>query len=75
VKVGRSYQRFALQATVLGLKHAFLNQAVEVPEFRSQLATLLGIGENRPNLLVRFGYSAAMPRSMRRPLVDVMVAA
>jgi hypothetical protein len=75
VKAGRSYQRFALQATVLGLKHAFLNQAVEVPEVRSQLAALLGIGENRPNLLVRFGYGAAMPRAMRRPVADVMVAA
>jgi hypothetical protein len=72
IQAGRSYQRFALQATTLGLKHAFLNQAVEVPEVRSQLAALLGIGDKRPNLLVRFGKGPTMPRSMRRPLVDVI---
>jgi hypothetical protein len=33
---GRAYQRFALQATVDGLKHAFVNQAVEVPDVRRE---------------------------------------
>jgi hypothetical protein len=74
VKAGRSYQRFALKATGLGLKHAFLNQAVEVPEQRAKLAELLGIGGKRPNLLVRFGYGQPMPRSMRRPIQDVIVS-
>lgn len=74
VQAGRSYQRFALQATLLGLKHAFLNQPVEVAAFRSQLASLLGIGDKRPDLVVRFGYGPAMPMSMRRPIADVMTA-
>jgi hypothetical protein len=74
IKAGRSYQRFALQATVLGLKHAFLNQAVEVPEIRVQLASLLGVPDKRPNLIVRFGYANPMPMSMRRPLADVIIA-
>ncbi|MGB8818364.1 MAG: Tat pathway signal protein [Rhizobiaceae bacterium] len=75
IKAGRSYQRFALQATSLGLKHAFLNQAVEVPEQRAKLAALLGIGNKRPNLLVRFGYGPSMPRSMRRPIAEVISSA
>jgi hypothetical protein len=45
VQAGRSYQRFALQATALGLKHAFLNQPVEVAKYRPELAHLLGIGD------------------------------
>jgi nitroreductase len=73
VKAGRSYQHFALQATVLGLKHAFLNQAVEVQHIRVQLASLLGIPDKRPSLIVRFGYANPMPMSMRRPLADVIL--
>jgi len=34
VQAGRSYQRFALQATRLGIRHAHLNQPVEVPAVR-----------------------------------------
>jgi hypothetical protein len=74
VEAGRSYQRFALQATLLGMKHAFLNQPVEVAQFRPQLAALLGIGDKRPDLVVRFGYGPNMPMSMRRPITDVMTS-
>jgi hypothetical protein len=70
---GRAYQRFALQATVDGLKHAFVNQAVEVPHVRRELQSLLGTGGRRPSLLVRFGFGPAMPRSLRRSVRDVLV--
>jgi hypothetical protein len=72
---GRAYQRFALQATVDGLKHAFVNQAVEVPGTRRELQSLLGAGERRPSLLVRFGFGPPMPRSLRRDVRDVLVIA
>ncbi|MGE0592344.1 MAG: Tat pathway signal protein [Vicinamibacterales bacterium] len=71
--VGRAYQRFALQATVDGLRHAFVNQAVEVPEMRRELQSLLGTGEGRPSLLLRFGFGPSMPRSLRRSVHDVLV--
>ena len=73
IKVGRCYQRFALQSTVFGLRHAFINQAVEVPEVRAQFANYLGIGDRRPDLLVRFGYGPLLPRSLRRPIDEVIV--
>jgi nitroreductase len=73
VAAGRAYQRFALQATALGIKHAFLNQGVEVPQVRQRLAEHLVLGQRRPDLIVRFGYAEEMPRSMRRPLPDVIV--
>lgn len=75
VRAGRSYQRFALAATSLGIRHAFLNQPLEVAAFRPELAALLGIGQKRPDLLVRFGYAEPMPRSLRRPVSDVIVNA
>ena len=73
IRAGRSYQRFALQATALGLRHAFVNQAVEVPEVRAQFADYLGLDGQRPDLLVRFGFGPLMPRSLRRPVEQVLV--
>ncbi len=73
VRVGRSCQRFALQATALGLKCAFLNQPVEVPDFRADLAALVGLPGRRPDILMRFGRGGAMPYSCRRPVEAVMV--
>ncbi len=73
INVGRCYQRFALQSTALGLRHAFINQAVEVPQVRAQFANYLGIGDQRTDLLVRFGYGPELPRSLRRPIQQVIV--
>jgi hypothetical protein len=75
VRVGRSFQRFALQATVLGIRHAMVNQPVEVPDVRRDFAQWLGIGDMRPDLVVRFGYAPPMPMSMRRPARAVIVPA
>jgi hypothetical protein len=74
VSAGRAYQRFALQAAVDGVRHAFINQPVEVPEVRRELQRLLGLGDRRPNLVVRFGYGPLMPRSLRRKPAEVIVA-
>ncbi len=73
IEAGRCYQRFALQATALGIKNAMINQPVEVQALRPQLATYLGIGNRRPDLVVRFGRGPLMPRSLRRPVADVLV--
>jgi nitroreductase len=73
VNVGRCCQRFALQATALGLRYAFINQAVEAPEVRAQFADYLDLVGRRPDLLVRFGYGPELPRSLRRPLDQVLV--
>ena len=74
VETGRCYERFALQATALGIKNAFLNQPVEVSALRPQFANYLGIGDRRPDLVVRFGYGLETPRSLRRSLDQVMIA-
>lgn len=66
VLVGHACQRFALQATALGLKHAFVNQPVEVPSLRPELATLVGMPGRRPDIVMRFGYGHELPFSSRR---------
>jgi nitroreductase len=73
VRAGQACQRFALQATALGLKHAFLNQPVEVARLRPELASLVGMPGRRPDIVMRFGYGPALPYSLRRP-VDAVVA-
>lgn len=66
VEVGRRFQRFALRATALGLRHAHINQPIEVPALRREFAQWLGMGAARPDLVVRFGYAPALPMSLRR---------
>lgn len=73
VEVGRAYERFALQATALGIRNAFLNQPVEVAAVRSPFAAALGLAGQRPDLVVRFGRGPTLPPSLRRPVESVMV--
>jgi nitroreductase len=72
VAVGQACQRFALQATALGLKCAFLNQPVEVPQLRPELAALVGLPGRRPDLVMRFGHGPTLPWSPRRPVAAVI---
>ncbi|MFM9426095.1 hypothetical protein RCH10_002535 [Variovorax sp. GrIS 2.14] len=72
IEAGRCYERFALQATALGIRNAMLNQPVEVASVRPGLARAFGWGDRRPDLVVRFGRGPAMPRSLRRPLEAVL---
>ncbi|MEM1130164.1 MAG: Tat pathway signal protein [Pseudomonadota bacterium] len=72
MRVGRAYQRMALTAEALGLKHAFLNQAVEVPQMRAAVQKLSGLDDKRASLVFRIGRAPALPRSLRRPVADVL---
>jgi hypothetical protein len=73
IEAGQCYERLALQAAALGLRTAFINQPVEVSALRPQFATFLGIGNRRPDLVVRIGRGPEMPRSLRRPVEQVLV--
>ncbi|MEW9920914.1 Tat pathway signal protein [Marimonas sp. MJW-29] len=73
IKVGRSFERFALQATALGIRNAHLNQPTEALSVRLAFAAWLGMPEARPDLVIRFGRAPTMPMSLRRPVNEVIV--
>jgi len=73
IEAGRSYERLSLQATASDLRTAFINQPVEVRALRAQFAGFLGIGNRRPDLIVRIGRGPETPRSLRRPVEQVLV--
>jgi len=73
VRTGQVYERMALKLTSLNIKSAFLNQPLEVAKIRPQFQSALGLGGALPQLLVRYGYADAMPRSLRRPVEQVIV--
>ncbi|WP_372985633.1 Acg family FMN-binding oxidoreductase [Marinobacter sp.] len=72
IEAGRCYERLALQAAALGLRTAFINQPVEVAAIRPEFARFLGIGDRRPDLVVRIGHGPESPRSLRRPVEQVL---
>jgi hypothetical protein len=72
IKVGQSFERFALQATALGIRNAHINQPIEVPAIRAEFARWLGMPDIRPDLVIRFGRAPALPMSLRRPVETVI---
>ena len=75
LEIGRAHERFALLATTLNLKCAYLNQPCEVPAVRAQVQSQLSLNGAFPQLLMRFGHGPAMPRSLRRPVGEMLLAA
>lgn len=49
--------------------------SLEIASLRRQLGALLGVGDRLVDLLVRYGHAAPMPRSLRRPVREVIIAA
>ena len=73
VRTGQVYGRVALKLTSLNLTSAFLNQPIEVGAVRGEFRSALALGDSLPQLLFRFGYAHPLPRSLRRPLEQVIV--
>jgi hypothetical protein len=72
-ETGRAYERFALQATALDIRTAFINQPIEVRPLRPQLHALLRLKEETALLMLRVGRGPQAPFSLRRPVDDVIV--
>jgi nitroreductase len=70
---GQALQAVLLHATSLGLSAAFINQVLEVPELRGQVATLLG-RPGYPHMVIRLGFpeQPIHHAAPRRPLDDVL---
>lgn len=72
IRLGRSFQRFGLETTAMGLKHAHMNMPLEEEAVREKLAEAFGLGEMIPLLLLRVGYADPAPYSFRRNLHEMM---
>jgi hypothetical protein len=72
-KLGQSFERVALTATLRGIRQAHMNMPCEVVEVRKQFQQYLGLVDEQPLLLLRIGYGKLMPRSPRRPAEAVIV--
>jgi|GEM_PF-70654 len=70
--VGQALSAVALTATAANVAHAYLNQAVEVPEVRERLRRALPAVEH-PHLVLRFGFASPVRRTPRRPLDEVLI--
>lgn len=71
-EAGRAAQRFQLEATVLGLQTAWINQPVESPASRASFARAMGLSDQRPDLVLRVGRGPQMPHSARRPVSSIL---
>ena len=68
---GQALQALLLTATQQGLSASFLNQPIEVDYLRPRLRELLSI-DSWPQILLRIGHGQPQPRSLRRPVSDVL---
>lgn len=73
IEDGRSYERFALQATALGIRAAHFNMPVEVAAPRPKFTQAIGLGGTRSYLVIRFGRGPTLPPSLRRPVQAVLI--
>jgi hypothetical protein len=52
---------------------ASISPPIHANEVLRRLAGNLGLGAQRPDTMIRFGYGPEMPRSLRRPVEQVIL--
>jgi len=72
MNTGQALESVLLHARAEGLSASFLNQPIEVPELRAQLATTLGLA-GYPQIVLRLGYAEDVPPAPRRTLREMLV--
>lgn len=68
---GQALDRVLLTATAYGLSASYLNQPIEVPALRDEVARL--VGTPHPQLVLRLGYGPDVPTTPRRPADEVLI--
>lgn len=69
---GQAMQRMLLVAQSHGVSASFLNQALELDDFRVSFVDLITRGAGYPQLVMRLGYGPEVEATPRRPLGDVL---
>ncbi|MBM3880508.1 MAG: nitroreductase [Verrucomicrobia bacterium] len=72
LKAGQALENVLLRARTEEVWASFLNQPIEVPELRDQLAALIGRA-GCPQVLLRLGYAADASPSPRRFVREVLI--
>lgn len=72
IRLGRSFQRFGLATTAMGLKHAHMNMPLEEKAVRGKVTATFGPGGLTPLLLLRIGFAEPAPYSFRRNLYEMI---
>jgi hypothetical protein len=57
--------------SALALDRAFANTPISYEGLVQSMWAPLGIGDRRPDLVMRFGYGAELPKSLRRAVGQV----
>ena len=73
IMLGRSLQRFILHCTRLDLAHAYANQPCEIRELASKLQQAIHINNEHAIILLRIGYAAPTPYSLRKNVEEVLL--
>ena len=73
IDLGRTLQRFLLQATECGIAYAFLNQPCEVASLAADLQNTLPVNQEYPTLIIRIGYAESVPYSPRKAVESLLI--
>jgi hypothetical protein len=74
VLAGQVFERVFLRATALGIRLQPMNQILQVPEIKAQVAALIPTPGLRPQMAFRLGYARAeQEHTPRRPLEEVLL--
>ena len=71
INLGRTLQHFLLAATAQNIAHSYLNQPCEERAVAQNMAQALSLNTS-PAILIRLGYAAPRPYSLRRHIADVI---
>lgn len=72
LQAGQALERALLHGQVQGLSISFLNQAIECPDLRAQVGSIVG-REKYPQALLRIGYAHPVPPTPRRAVRSVVL--
>lgn len=72
IRAGQALQSVLLHARSEDVWGSFLNQPIEVPELREQLAAAVGVA-GYPQVLLRLGHGSDVPPSPRRSAREVLI--
>lgn len=73
IQVGKTYEELALLATSLGINSTVMAALIENKKYSIELAKLLNLGDNIPQMFFRLGYSNSKPYHTPRRKIETFL--